>query len=278
MQHSDDSLAVFQPAEQADALPEVSMFDAWYRETAPWTTEPADYQPYGIEGTLLPYRFRNDDLVTAAMLMSFLLITWVVAGSWRFIKNYSRKFFRPRERENLFADEGEGEIRGSLLLIMQSSFLISILYFSHLQSRLPLIFHGVQPYKILGTTVGVVMLYYMLKIGIYSLVNSVFFDRWQCNLWRQDYLMNVFALGVALSPLVLLVVYFDLDYTVMRGALLAILLLLKSLLFYRCTRIFFNTGNLGFHLFLYFCTLEIAPLLILWRILLLANNFLTTIY
>ncbi len=231
-----------------------------------------------IVGTPLPYRFRDDDLITGAMLLSFLLLTWIMAGSWRFIKNYGKNFFRPRERENLFAADGESELHGSLLLTLQTCFLTSILFFSHIQEQMPSISDAVLPYKVLGIAIAVCLAYYLLKISLYRLVNSIFFERWQRDLWQQDYLINVFGFGLTLFPLTLLVVYFDLDYLYLRGALFAILIELTGLLFYRCARIFFSSKSQGLHLFLYFCTLEMAPLLFLWRILLFANYFLTTIY
>ena len=85
------------------------------------------------------------------------------------------------------------------------------------------------------------------------------------------------GLALALFPVALLVVYFDLSFHSMSWLFFCILIIDKSLLFYKCQRIFFNTALGVVHLFLYFCTLEIMPLLILFRALIYANNFLLTI-
>lgn len=46
----------------------------------------------------------------------------------------------------------------------------------------------------------------------------------------------------------------------------------KILLFYKCIRNFFNHFHGILHLILYFCTLEIIPLLFLWKGLIYINN------
>ncbi len=90
--------------------------------------------------------------------------------------------------------------------------------------------------------------------------------------------MSLLVLTLGMLPLALLVVFFDLERNIVQPAFIALLMLSKSLVAYRCARIFFDSGRLGLHLFLYFCTLEIAPLIFLWRVLLFVNHHLTTIY
>ena len=83
--------------------------------------------------------------------------------------------------------------------------------------------------------------------------------------------------GLALLPVALLVIYFDMSFANMVKAFICILVVDKSLLMYKCYRTFFNYTFGWVHLFLYFCTLEIMPLLILLRIMVYANSFLLTI-
>ena len=58
---------------------------------------------------------------------------------------------------------------------------------------------------------------------------------------------------------------------------MVVVLVLKSLLLYKSYQIFFSYKLGGVHLILYFCTLEVIPLLVLWRVILFANNYLVTI-
>lgn len=234
-------------------------------------------QPTGIAGDPVPYQFCNDSIVTSILMVSFFLMVWVVSLSRHFLKKQVKNFFFHRQRENLFAERTQNELRGQLFLIFQTCFLLGILFFDYSQEYQTDVFNQVSPYKMLLTDVGICCLYYMFKMSTYSFVNNVFFNQQQCEQWSEAYLLCVLAMGVAMLPLALLVVYFDLSMQHLAISLFCVLVVDKLLLLYKCSRIFFNY-RLGFvHLFLYFCTLEITPIFILFRALVYANSFLLTI-
>lgn len=239
--------------------------------------ETAGYSLEGVAGDPLPYRFRSDDFVTSALMISFFLMVWTIARGWHFLMMSMKGFFRDRVRDNLFAERTDTEMSGRIFLIFQTCFLLGILFFDYTQERMTEVFNNVSPYLILGVGVGYCCLYYLLKILLYTCVNHVFFNREQVSRWTEAYLFSVFVLGMALLPLVLLVVYFDLSFGNLRILFVLILGMSKILLFYKCFRIFFNYLTGGLHLILYFCALEILPLLVLWRALIYANNNLTVI-
>lgn len=237
--------------------------------------ETAGYSLEGVAGDPLPYRFRSDDFVTSALMISFFLMVWTIARGWHFLMMGMKDFFRDRVRDNLFAERTDTEMSGQIFLIFQTCFLLGILFFDYTQERMTEVFNNVSPYLILGVGVGSCCLYYLLKVLLYACVNNVFFDRERASRWTEAYLLSVFVLGMALLPLVLLVVYFDLSFGNLRVLFILILGMAKILLFYKCFRIFFNCLTGGLHLILYFCALEILPLLVLWRALVYANNNLT---
>lgn len=241
-----------------------------FRETAGYSLE-------GVAGDPLPYRFRSDDFVTSALMISFFLMVWTIARGWYFLMMSMKDFFRDRVRDNLFAERTDTEMSGRIFLIFQTCFLLGILFFDYTQECMTEVFNNVSPYLILGVGVGSCCLYYLLKVLLYTCVNHVFFDREQASRWTEAYLFSVFVLGMALLPLVLLVVYFDLSFGNLRVLFILILGMVKILLFYKCFRVFFKYLTGGLHLILYFCALEILPLLVLWRALIYANNNLTVI-
>ena len=139
------------------------------------------------------------------------------------------------------------------------------------------VFNQVSPYMILGMDTAVCLVYFTTKIGLYSFVNSVFFDTARCRRFTEAYLLCILALGVALFPPALLMVYFDLNFQTLMWVVICLIAVDKLLLLYKIWSIFFSTPIGWVHLFMYFCTLEIAPLLVLYRAMLYANNFLLTI-
>lgn len=216
--------------------------------------------PTGFVGTPVSYEFRNDDFVTSLLLVSFFIMAWVIARSWKFLRGQFRDFFYVRERPNLFAEREDTVLRGRGFLVVQTCFLVALVYFALSRELLPDVFGHVSPYVMLAAGTLFAGLYYLLKIGLYAMVNPTFFAPAKCKLWRDTYLVSVLITGCGLLPLVLLLVFFDLSiYYGILGVVL-FLSVIKILLLYKCYRIFFNSWLGRMHIILYFCALEIIPL------------------
>ena len=69
--------------------------------------------------------------------------------------------------------------------------------------------------------------------------------------------------GIVLFPLVLLLSYFDLSMESAIIYMAIVLILVKILTFYKCFVIFFRRNSGLLQNILYFCALELTPLLIL---------------
>ncbi len=231
----------------------------------------------GMAGDPLPYRFKTDNIVTITILTSFFLVVWVIAHSRRYLEGQVRDFFHTRTRGNLFAERTEAELRGQLFLLVQTCFVLGILFFDYTRQWQTEVFNQVSPYKILGVSTALCLAYYLVKIVAYGAVNAVFFSPAQSRQWSETYLVSVLGEGLALLPAALLMVYFDLAYAPLRIVFFCVLALVKLLLLYKCYSIFFRYIGGWLHLFLYFCALEVAPLFVLFRALVYANNYLLTI-
>lgn len=216
--------------------------------------------PTGIVGTPVSYEFRNDDFVTSLLLVSFFIMAWVISRSWKFLRGQFRDFFYIRERPNLFAEREDTVLRGTVFLVVQTCFLVALAYFALSSELLPDIFGHVSPYVMLSAGTLLAGLYYLAKLGLYSVVNNTFFAPAKCKLWHDTYLVSVLVTGCGLLPMVLLLVFFDLSiYYGILGVVL-FLSVIKILLLYKCYRIFFNSWLGRMHIILYFCALEIIPL------------------
>lgn len=259
------------------SLGDIDIFRLPVKSEFDWKVENAVYQTQGIAGDPLPYRFRSDDYVTSVLMLSFFLVAWVIARSWHFLAGSIKDFFFERKQENMFDSRTDSELRGQLFLVFQTCFVLGVLFFDYTQEHMTEVFNQVSPYKILGVSVGVCSAYYLLKLLLYSFVNYIFFERSQSRQWIEIQFLSILALGLALLPVTLLVVYFDINFHSLTILFVLILIVVKALLLYKCSRIFFNYRGGGVHLILYFCALEIVPALILWRALSYANNYLMTI-
>lgn len=218
---------------------------------------------FGVSGMPVDYELRNDDLVTSVLLLSFVIMAWVIAGSWRFLKTSVRDFFYHRTRSNLFADRADTILRGRFFLVLQTSFLQGLLFFGFVQSVLPEVFEGLSPYLLLSFSTLIILGYYGLKLLVYRTVNHVFFAPESNRAWDNYFLVSILTTGALLLPLTLLVVFFDLNYREAGIAYVLLMAIVKMLLLYKSYRTFFN-GSIGYlHIILYFCALEIVPYVLL---------------
>ena len=166
------------------------------------------------------------------------------------------------------------EVRGHIFLILQTCFTLAILFFDYTQLNLTEVFNQVSPYILLGMDTAICFAYFVIKIAAYKMVNWVFFDRVQNRKWLDSYLLMVTLLGLSLFALALLVVYFDLSFRPLGITVVLLVGTFKLLQLIKCRQIFFVYQFSGIHLMLYFCTLELIPVLLLWRALVYFNEIL----
>ena len=85
--------------------------------------------------------------------------------------------------------------------------------------------------------------------------------------WLKSLLFATSMEGVALFPLVLLVSYFDLSMQKAIIYVFFVIALVKMSLLYKSFIVFFKHKAFFLQIILYFCALEIMPLLALWGVL-----------
>ncbi len=222
----------------------------------------------GLEGEPLPYLLRHDDVVTCILFLCFFLMVYVYGRGRKVFLRHAKDFFYPaRERGGLFVEEAGSERRYALLLTLQSSFMLGLLTFDRLQDASASPFPELPPQWLPVLGMCLFATYFVVKMWLFGLVNAVFFPGAARESWADSYSMLLCLEGVLLFPIVLLVVYFDLGTVATTASVVGAIALVKALLFYKCSVIFFA----GFHGFLrlivYFCALEAVPLLALCKIL-----------
>lgn len=200
-------------------------------------------------GRPAPLPFRTDDYVTSALLLCFFLGAWVVARSFRFIRQQIKDFFFTRQHDNLFTPDAE--LRGQFFLVFQTCFVLSVLFFDYTQEYMTSVFNQVSPYKLLAADVAISLCYYAVKLTGYAFVNWIFFTKEQNERWSESYMLCLLALGTALYPVALLVVYFDLSFRATLIVCTIILGIVKVLLFISVMPSFSSTG---WAFCIYFCT------------------------
>lgn len=227
----------------------------------------------GIQETPLPYQLRRDDGITAIVLLSFMLLLVAFAKSKRFLlKQAKGLLYPPREYLSLFNDEPGDKQRNMAFMVCLTLLTISLQLLSFNKNT---IFESVtpgRPYLMLSANVVIVVAYYLFKKTAYRFINWIFFDKTRNKRWQETYSFVYVIEGFLLFPLLLLTIYFDLSTLHALLYLAFVVFITRIILLYETYIIFFPKIYGFLHLIVYFCALEITPLLMLCRVLAFINN------
>ena len=159
------------------------------------------------------------------------------------------------------------ERRFQWFFILQTAMLLGIIYYVYQAFYLHTDFVIDSQLALIALFAGFFTLYFGVKYGIYKFVNWVFFHRQNNEQWNRSWRLLSATEGVLLFPLVLLVVYFDLPLPSAFIYTASIIVLVKILTFYKSFTIFFSQSNVHLQIILYFCALELMPIVTSWGIL-----------
>lgn len=226
----------------------------------------------GVAGDPVPYQMRNDDVITLLMLLCFVLTIVSISHSHGFIGRQAKNLFRIHSGNETVVGETANEVRFQCFLGVQTFLLYSILQYLYTCEYIAETFYLDSPYELIAIYFFVICACQLFRGGLYTLVNNVFFDG-KTNLQCLRSLLFLTAMeGVLLYPVVLLHVYFNTSFQSTIICFAFIFLFVKILTFYKCFSIFFGRIGSFLQIFLYFCALELIPLVSMWGILVITGN------
>ena len=249
--------------EPAKSLSEVEI-PQYYRKNFFSTTDTLFYTEhegvhFGVAGDPKPYTLRQDNFFTSVLLLCLVVFVISIAHSQHFITQQLRNFFYTSQNVSNLT-ETTGEVHFQLFFLGLQCLLLSLAsyqYTTHFVTTL-----------ILNDESKLVIIYfltfitfYCIKWILYQMVNAIFFTRIQRIQWNKTFLFIQAITCVLIFPFVLLAVYFNLSLQNATYYFIFVLILTKMLAFYKQWSIFFRSNSSLLQNFLYFCTLEIVPLL-----------------
>lgn len=231
----------------------------------------------GVAGDPVPYTISGDSLITSLLLLCFVLATVAMARSSQFLKRQIKNFFRTQREGTTVISETSGELRVQAFLVAQTCLLFAIIFFFY-SSRQSVDAYSIAHYKVLGLLTATFLGYFVMKAMLYTVVNWVFFSGKKNEQWMKAALFLVSSEGILLFPIVLLLAYFHLSIESAVILTSTVVVFVKFLTFYKTHIIFFRRTVSILQSFLYFCTIEMMPLGILWGILAMMSNYLKQIF
>lgn len=230
----------------------------------------------GMQGERLPYLIRADWSITLLLALCLILFSLVLKKGKKYLILHFKGFFLQRRRANLFDEQMAINLQYTFLLGAISCLLFGVAFFDFFMDSNPALIPILPSLWWVGIyTIGCALLF-VVKRTLYAFVNAVFFDEEQSKRWVDAFLDVTALTGLVLFPVILFIVYFDVDTEKAVIAVLAVYTITKLMLFYKCLYNFFCLPYGALHLILYFCALELTPDFLLWKGLEWINQLLLT--
>ena len=233
---------------------------------------------FGVAGDPIPYNIHNDSVITSILLGFFILMVIAYANTHEFVVRQLKKFFYvPNEGVQDMAETGT-ELRVQLFMVLLNCVLLSLLYYFYVIHFVSDSFILKSQYLLIAIYMVMMVCYFIAKWLIYKIVNTIFFGSKINRHWLKTYLFISSMEGVVFLPAVLLQTYFDMTEKNVVIYFIIVLIFVKLLTFFKCYVAFFRRNVVKLQIILYFCALEIVPLLAFWGALDFVANSLKIIF
>ena len=200
-----------------------------------------------------------NDCFVSVLLICFFVIAAILSSGENILSTTIQNFFHPHEdtNEGVRTTSAQYQRIGMLGISLMSTALVMTVFLMrrrHLACVpedyfLPLLF---------GVSIGV----YLLKIGVLNSINWVFFDHSQMVSWRQSYTNCIMLSGIPMFVLAIVSVFLELSQRGLTILLLLCIITLEICLFFKAFHIFCAKKYGVLLLIVYLCTLELMPLLL----------------
>ena len=233
---------------------------------------------FGVAGKPVPNSLYSDNLVAVMMLVFFLLMVIALSSIHEFVSHQLKRFFLPTHDGGVEVNETGSELRIQMFLVLVNGLLIALLVYFYTINTIGDSFVLSSPYYLLAIYAGLLIAYFLLKGLLYVIVNTVLFGGKKSQQWIRLLILITALEGILLLPAVFFQAYFGMTEQNVIVYFTVVLIFVKILTFFKCYAVFFRTNVVKLQIILYFCALEMIPLLALWSALDFAANSLKIIF
>ena len=270
---ADSSAAVGPVRLEQQGLPEESFIYEGYFAKSPYFHPELGIDHFGNAGTPIPYTPAGDDMITGLLLGCFVLTMVAFSVARYALLRQLRSFFHVPRREAAVPDTLQ-EQRFQLFLVLQTILMSGLGLYIYQREWEGAVFMWNPPALVIGVYTAVSLVYVLFKDILYRMVNGVFFDRKNNEQWNKLWLFLFEVEGFLLFLLLVLQIYGYISLSTLLKGMLSVVILTKILAFYKCFVIFFKGIRVCLQIILYFCALELMPLLFWWGAQMTVSNYL----
>ena len=224
----------------------------------------------GMAGDPVPYTMYSDDILVCLVLLCFATSLCAFAYSRHAILYQLTNFFYVPSTEYAKTDVPNRLVLA--ILNVQTSLLAALAWYFYTVHYIADDYLLDTTYILIAVYFGVFIAYFLSKTVIYKFVNAVFFNgkKNEQVTWQLSFIVALE--GILFLPAIISQFYLGLSMETVTHYAVFLLILAKLMTFYKCWVIFFRQTSVFLQIILYFCALEIIPLLILSGVLVTITN------
>jgi len=253
----------------------IAPFDtcSFFRDSTLLHTE-VTYRSHGFSAGETPFRLRHDGWSGLLLLLCLMLAASLVLRLWKTIGELVRGFFFPVPgKTDKPATYDPLRFSTRLVAVCLLSLAAAIVTFVYTQHDVGYYPFRETPYILFSAFLALWLAYFLMKRLLTNFVNWIFFKPEKIFTWQRAYTLLLSAEAMLFFLLALVAVYLPIPPEMLSIMTVALIVFVKLLLLFKTFQIFFPKMYGTLHLFVYFCTLELMPLLVMQHILTYAEYF-----
>ncbi|MDD2526019.1 MAG: DUF4271 domain-containing protein [Bacteroidales bacterium] len=215
-------------------------------------------------GTLVKQIIRDSDSIVLFFGISCTLLLITFFQRPNFLAHLLKNVFRVKSRGIVFEENNLSDLHTNLQLFPLTILMICLLCFYSINGNTWTVSEG-KTILILLLFLFSLALFYTLKFFLFRFLAYIFFDHMTLSKWQNSYLSNLALLGTLFCPILMVSVYSNLYSNTLLVVLGGLFFFLRALQFQKVFVIFIPKINTPLYLFLYLCTVEILPAVLMYE-------------
>lgn len=223
---------------------------------------------WGFPLTATPFRLSHNGWSYPVLLLCALLLCGILRRMKGKVRDLLRSFFFPipGKKDDPTAEDPVG-LATRLMAVMLLTISATLATFVFTQSDVSYYPFPETPYLLLAVFAVAWLLFFLMKRLAFGFVNWIFFRSEKIFTWTRANTLLLTVESLLMLFLALAAVFLPVRSDGLMMATLVVLAFVKILLLFKTYQIFFPKLYGTLHLFVYFCTLEMMPLLVMYILL-----------
>lgn len=219
----------------------------------------------GVKGIFLAPNPANNTWISAGLILCFLLVTIAYRSSPKQIMQLIGTLFKTKSRSSYIQKTNVGLVRLKLVLLMQTFLLEGTALFIIFRERLSFQLPEVGTMPLIAFFAGSCMVFFLLQFLTYQLLGYLFAYRSYASMWTNSFTSITALRGLLLFLPVLIAIYHSIALNSFIFIICCVYFITRIIFIYKGLKIFFSGFYSLVYLILYLCTLEIAPLFVIYK-------------